>query len=698
MAQPFDPSVLDAPAAPPPPAALTLSPGGVLGEAASAGGYAGAAEQEWLRDRDYAQEATFANVGGGLLLGDSYVGDRKVERLGKNLLTEAEHAAHARAARDLLGKQARATGNDADELARRGPDDEGVTYLRENAPKLITELSSKQAKAAQSLLDSYTKLAPLRPDASELQKLIPNRTVEQARWTTQTRDQVSDLLGDVPPEAAAPLRERLAKLADGDDPTRWFGAASELSDGLLRARTKAGRSGADPVTLERLDEAKRTLDEGLHSDGLWGQAGAAEGQRAAGYARRYGDHIDAFEEAFTAEVGGKRKVDPGRFRAMLESSDPSMGDVLARTVDSARVTADVAEKFGRKEDAARIRAAVATLEKTGRQGAAIQRAGGSVPRETDDPAVAALEWLSAAGPSTGGTLSTGYLTNQLHRATVDGEPNAAAQAASQRLAARDGAFRATASLAKLAAEDSRAGVASLLEPPADDPSDGLDVQPPRGAGLNADNFAAHRSHVDKMARDPAYFGSVMAASFGSLPDAAPEVFSALSQQAAKTVQYLASVAPGGKDGGPFGLAHPVSEDELWEYNERLQSVADPTYVRSELASGRLSTPAVETFELLYPTRYERLRRDVFERLQELNEQGIPVPVQAREQIDTALNIDGGGEPGLTWKVAERAYAAVARKNAAGKVNGVADGDRGQATSSDALATLKNGASAIAQTG
>jgi hypothetical protein len=74
-------------------------------------------------------------------------------------------------------------------------------------------------------------------------------------------------------------------------------------------------------------------------------------------------------------------------------------------------------------------------------------------------------------------------------------------------------------------------------------------------------------------------------------------------------------------------------------------------VRTELAAGRLSSQAIESYELMHPKAYARLQRDVWERLHELKEQGIPVSVQAREQIDTLLNIDGGGDPALTWKVA-----------------------------------------------
>jgi hypothetical protein len=253
-------------------------------------------------------------------------------------------------------------------------------------------------------------------------------------------------------------------------------------------------------------------------------------------------------------------------------------------------------------------------------------------------------------------------------------------------------------MARLAKDGNRRGVQRLLAADQED-DDGLELPETRGPALTVEDYDAHREHLDKMATDPSYFGEVMAASFGSMPEAAPEVYSALSVQAAKTVRYLAAVAPGGSSGGPFGKRFPVAEDELWEYNQRLRAVADPEFVRDELGAGRLSAAAVEAFEMINSKQYAQLQRDVFERLQELQAQGIDVPIQAREQIDTLLNLDGGGEAGLTWKVAERAYAATARKNASasGQVP-QGSGNASSAMTSGALSTLGNGASAIAQTG
>jgi hypothetical protein len=989
---------------------LALTPGGlvggVLGEAA-AGGIAAEAENAWLEDREFAQEAAFLNVGAGLLVGGGILAagaaGKSLGRLGRNLFTEGEHSARARAARDLLEGAPKGKGGKgltAEDIAARGADDPGVSYLRDNADKLTDELADKQARAAQELIDSYGELSKLRPDPDEVAAAIPDLPIEQARWTTTAKREVETALEGLPDEVAKPLREKLGKLTDGDDPAKWFTRASELSDDLQRAKTRAARvdealgrsrarqgqagavslgddeaayqaklaefrarreklSGKEPAApaagavdmggrgrgkygspeqlrkarvaaeeeiyshnqpldreniksfrevqarikagtateqdlagerlkdelfeaqgvswswtgqgygrgdaqdvaarqvskaapspaaaapesrssaassyferqkaqrspeeqalrdklqtakpgspaylklakqLEKLQKqggsvsvgdlaglasspmgnvvgagagaaigdqigeghadaaaggalgfatsllmgrgrgaagavhaAKELLDAGLKDEGLWGAAARAEGQRAAGYARRYGEHLEAFENAFTSELRGKRVADPTKFREMLADAASEHTDAakaLRETLESARATADVAAKFGRKEDAARILKAIDSFETVSQQAKAIGAARKTVSRETapKDPAAAALEWLAregsgqlvdkgfdavtgaatVAGAHVAGPLGAGlgmmggrYLKKQLGETVRTGVANAAADAAAGRLANRSAVFRAAQSMASLFKDGNRRGVQRLLSRPlelAESATNRLQLAAPTAAGVTALNYDATRDHIEKMATDPAYFAQAMGESFGTLPEAAPEVFSALSAQAAKVVNYLNAVAPGGKGGGPFGERVPVGEDELWEFNERMRAATDPEFIREELARGALSSQAIEAFELMNPKAYAQLQRDVFERLHELQEQEIPVPIQAREQIDVLLNIDGGGDPALTWKVAERAYLAMARKEASQPTGGSFEGTETSAMTSGALSTLGNGASAIAQTG
>lgn len=665
---------------------LASAPGGVgaaVLHEADGGAYSDPAEQAWLTDGELAQEAAFIAVGSRLLAGGGVMRDGAghAERMGRNLFTEAEHATNAARARDLLEQGGRRErGGSADEIAQIEASDPGVSYLRENADALIGDIAGKQAKAAQDLLDTYDEVSRLRPDPDEIGAELADDPVGQARWLTGARSSVEGAVSLLPEDIAKPLRKKLGGLAEGDDPARWFVRASELSDELQRARAKAARLEPDPDApspADALQDAKALLDRGLADEALWGRAARAEGQRAAGYARRYGDHLQAFENAFSTEVDGRRRTLPEAFRAALDgSADPEALRALGDTIESARATADVAAQYGRKDEAARIRRAISTFERTGAQARAIGAARDSGSRETADAVASALEWLT-------------------------GGPSSAVDASAARVANRSAVFRAAQGMTQALSAGNRSGVQSLLSTPLepeDGAGDGPILQPPAAPAVTAENYDATRDHIDRMATDPAYFAETMAASFGALPEAAPEVYSALAAQTAKVSQYLAAVAPGGKGGGPFAERVPVGEDDLWEFNERFRASTEPEFIRNELAAGRLSSQAAEAYELMHPRAYAALQRDVFERLYELGEQGIPVPIQAREQIDLLLNIDGGGDPALTWQVAERAYAAMARKDALQPSAGTTDGVETDAMTSGALATLGNGATAIAQTG
>lgn len=618
-----------------------------------------AGDPRWLAQRDMAQEVAFSRVGAGLLLGSGSAARADGQlRLGRNLFTEAEHRQRQRSAQGLLDGA--------------GKDEDGATYLGENAAALTDELATKQAKAAQDLIDSYVTVSSARPPIRELRDSIPDRAPEQALWANQTRADLGKALDGLPAGEGKGLRKRLAELGAGTDPARWFQSASELSDGLLRASAKVG-AGPEADALER---AKAALDAGLQDATLWGDAAKQESERSAGYARRQGEHIGEFERLFTAPDGDGVRTDPARFRAALSGEDPDAARVLSSTIDSARAAADAAERFGDKRSAARLRKSIAALERTQQQGETIRTARDGVSREAG-AADAALAFLAAQGATP---------AQAEHAGTV--------------AAAREGVFRGLDSLIRADGDETRRSVAALLSPAhAEADDDGLQVaapEPPRG--LTVETFAAHRDHLDQLASDPAYFADVMAASFGNMPESHPELFSALSAQTARTVQYLAAVAPGGTSGGPFAQRVPVSSDELWEYNQRLGAAVDPELVPTELARGALSSQAAEAFEVVHPNRYAKLQRDVWERLYDLHQQGITVPVAAREQLDVLLNIDGGGDPALTWKVAERAYAAQARKAAGASAMDPGQKSKQGAMSSGALSTLNNGASAIAQTG
>lgn len=760
--------------------AIGGAPGVVLD--AALGGYGAEAENAWKENRDFSQEAAFQNVAAGLLVGGGIAAVGKVggmlSRTGRNLLVEGEHASAAREARDLLDSEAKSTAESgakdlsADDIAARGADDHGVAYLRDNAPAITDEIATKQAKAAQELLDTYGELGKLKPSKEELAAQIPENPIDQSRWVVHARQAAYDALEAVPDNIASPLRKQLSELGEGKDAATWFQQASDISDDLARARfdivkraprevielaeqeaAAAPKTSASPVEaapegatgeagvpqpeaeappqspadiqvaqVRAIDNAARVISDGLKQESLWGAAANDEAARASNYARRVGDHIDAFESQFTTKVGKARKADPAKFRSFLQADDVSgalRSRTLQATIDAAQATADAAQRFGRHDEAQRILGAIDTLQRTQRQAQAVAAAVKAVPREAIDtavrtPAQQALDYIAGkvqahAGKVVGGAV--GHAVGGPLGMMAGAGAGQAAQSAIQGIAARAGVFKAVQGFAKASARSNRAGVNALLAPVLGTVTTGairagsavaagagkaFALTAPAAAQITAANFDATRDHIEKMATDPRYFGEVMGASFGSMPDHAPEVFSGLSQQTGKAVQYLASVAPGGTSGGPFSRRYGVGEDELWEFNQKFSAIADPEFIQTQLNRGTLTSQAMEAFQFMHPTQYSRLQYDVFERLHVLKREGIPVHTQAREQLDVLLDLDGGGEPGLTWAVAERAEAARNSHYAplqAHQAKSAQPSDVGSDMQSSALATLGNGAAA-----
>jgi hypothetical protein len=630
-------------------------------------------EQSWLDDPELGGEAVFQHVGSALLLGDGLMRNPdgpQLERVRRNLLTEAEHATALRHARDIMDRAQRDPLEDADAIARSSGDGVGVAYLRDNSDELLASLATRQAEAAQVLLDTYGELGRLRPDAKQLERTIPEKRIEQAQWLGHARARVASALDAVPDSLAKPLREQLAELGASGKPAEWFERASDLSDAMTRARAKAARmakaaEGVDAgAHQEALERAQRVLAAGLGDATLWGSAAATETERASGYARRVDDHLGAFEAHFAERIGGKDRVDPGKFRALLQGGDPEAAAALAGTVEAARTTASTAARFGRTSESRRILEALDALEATGAQANAIRAAlRGGAPVDRVAAESAALEALGGA----------------------DEEPPSDARA---------GVFRAIRGFVQSSREDSKRSAAELLQPrgvgsrgsPA-----ALQIAAPGAPSVTTRNFDAVRDHLEKLTTDPRYFAEAVGSGFGSMSQAAPEVFQAISAQTAKAAQYLLATAPGGTSGGPFAGRLPVSDDELWEWNQRFQAITDPEFVRRELRSGALSSQSVEAYQFVSPRKYEALQLDVFHMLQQLHEDGVQVPSNAREQLDVLLDLDGGGDPALTWQVAERAEAGAARHRQ--RMQMPKKGEPSGAMQSQALGTLNNGAAA-----
>lgn len=464
-------------------AAPLLPLGGLPALAAESalGGTVTEAENAWLEDRDFSKESAFMNVGANLLVGGALwggaLGAQSLTRYGRNLLTEAENAAGARAARELTERVTAKEGSkalSAADIAAMDPSDHAVAYLRDNADELMDELATKQAKAAQDLLDSYGQVSKLKTPKKELAELIPEANkLDQSRWVVSARQQAYDLLETVPDGVGRPLQERLAKLDEGASPVAWFQRAGDVSDELMSIRARAAADPAVQASLDTLDRVQQIFSDGLGNPSIWGKAAERETQRASGYARRLQEHLADFESQFTSKVGKRNLADPSKFRDHLraDSVDGALRQrAVDATLDAARATAEQSQKFGKPEQAKKILDAVQALDDLQRQGGALKAAQRSAVVEPKaDRSAGALAWLGNQAKQRAGSAIGGVAGSMVGGGPIGGLVGAGVGEAAQRgiesLAARiskgGGSAAAQGIRSKLAARAKQSGYVVL---------------------------------------------------------------------------------------------------------------------------------------------------------------------------------------------------------------------------------------------
>lgn len=659
------------------------------------------AESAFQQNRQKSIENVAINTLIGLGTGAAAMGVGKLTEGGwnfaRNLVVEGEENASKAGARAILDevsqKEATQAGDTAETIAARGEKDPGVQYLYKERKGLRADIAGESTKAAQTMLDEYENLASMRATSDELRESIIDNSVQQAQATKAMKDSLQDALGEIKsagvPSVAKPFKDAVKGLTEGADPTKWFMRASETSDALVRAKQVALDSGSQ-IAIEAVDKAQQVFRQGLEDSSIWGQAADQEASRFANFSRRYGDHIGDFEEHFTQTLQGKRQASVSKFKDFLQDGLDSNGiprKSLENMLDSAETSAEFAQKYGRTEQAARLTEAVDTIRKSLRQGDAIRAAEETVSKAAPSFKQKAMDF----GKELAVDAAVDYTASKVFGVLPPGLSTVA------RLAKRAGLFNSIGIMAKGTETLAKQSVQRFMSPLTTalrTTSELAERSAVPVSGLSIAGFDSLSKHIRKMAKDPKYFGDVMANNFGDMPETAPEVYSALSAQTAKTFAFLSTKLPQTSGGGPFAESIPVAEDELYEFDLYYSACMDPTSVYQSLEKGDLTSQQVEAFQTVYPERYKDLQLDVFQKLQQMHDDGIEVETQTREQLDVLFDLDGGGDPGMTWKVALQSYDAQQMLTSDKPKMPTALPQASQRSYPGAIQTLHNGAAAV----
>lgn len=178
----------------------------------------------------------------------------------------------------------------------------------------------------------------------------------------------------------------------------------------------------------------------------------------------------------------------------------------------------------------------------------------------------------------------------------------------------------------------------------------------RFMGKHDDPVAAWREKsrtVTAIVRDPARVARVMAESLGELPRHEPEIFASMVAQTVSTATYLYDTMPvtSGKSVlSPEG--YPPTYEEIDEWAGHYVGALHALDTLDDLATNDLVPEQMQAVQALNPDAYQMFQVAAMKQIDALSRRKRPIPIEALEQIDSALDLDGAGEPTLSSAMAD----------------------------------------------
>ncbi len=173
----------------------------------------------------------------------------------------------------------------------------------------------------------------------------------------------------------------------------------------------------------------------------------------------------------------------------------------------------------------------------------------------------------------------------------------------------------------------------------------------RFMGKHDDPVDAYREKsalVTSVVADPSKLAAHMAQNLGDLPQHQPEIFASMVGQTMATVEYLHGVMPvssGRSALDPKG--YPPTFEEISDWAGHWVGAVHPLDSLDDLASNQLVPQQVDAVQALWPEGYQMFQTAAMGQIHELSQKNGVIPRAALEQIDSALNLDGAGEPTLS---------------------------------------------------
>ncbi len=166
--------------------------------------------------------------------------------------------------------------------------------------------------------------------------------------------------------------------------------------------------------------------------------------------------------------------------------------------------------------------------------------------------------------------------------------------------------------------------------------------------------------LSRVVNDPTQLANAMASNLGDLPRLHPEVFAKMVSQTMQQVEYLhdALPAPSGKTAlVPNG--YPPPTEDINSFAAKWVGTLHPLDTLDDLAANDLMPEQMDAVQANHPEAYEMFRQNALSSIYQLSQRRGPIPLQALQQIDSALSLNGAGEPALSGEMAALIQQATA---------------------------------------
>ncbi len=163
-------------------------------------------------------------------------------------------------------------------------------------------------------------------------------------------------------------------------------------------------------------------------------------------------------------------------------------------------------------------------------------------------------------------------------------------------------------------------------------------------------FAARKTMLADMMRDPTVLPNALASSLGDLPRTDPKLFQQVAARMARGVQYVTANLPAGI---ATTMTHPrgvqPSRDTLRDYAVVWNSAMHPETVIDAVHDGSASPEQMRALATVDPDTYATLKADIVAEVADSYEQ---TPAQTKQWLDILFQSDGIAGPAYSWKASD----------------------------------------------